>query len=139
MAGIRINHRITLDESELQEEFMRASGPGGQHVNRTESAVQLRFDARNSPNLPDEVRERLMRLAGSRMTQDGVLVIAADRYRSQRRNRDDALERLIDLIQEAAVPPRPRRPTKPTYGSKQRRLEGKAKRSEVKKMRGKVE
>jgi ribosome-associated protein len=139
MAGIRINHRITLDESELQEEFMRASGPGGQHVNRTESAVQLRFDARNSPNLPDEVRERLMRLAGSRVTQDGVLVIAADRYRSQRRNRDDALERLIDLIQEAAVPPRPRRPTKPTYGSKQRRLEGKAKRSEVKKMRGKVE
>lgn len=139
MAGIRINHRITLDESELREEFMRASGPGGQHVNRTESAVQLRFDARNSPNLPDEVRERLMRLAGSRMTQDGVLVIAADRYRSQRRNRDDALERLIDLIREAAVPPRPRRPTKPTYGSQQRRLEGKAKRSEVKKMRGKVE
>lgn len=139
MSGIRITHRITLDEGELHEEFVRASGPGGQHVNKTETAVQLRFDVRNSPNLPDEVRSRLERLAGSRLTQDGVLVIVADRYRSQRRNRDDALERLVDLIQEASVPPRPRRPTKPTYGSQQRRLEGKSKRSEVKRMRGKVE
>lgn len=139
MPGIRVTHRITLDESELHEEFVRASGPGGQHVNKTDSAVQLRFDVRNSPNLPDEVRARLERLAGSRLTRDGVLVLVADRYRSQRRNRDDALERLVDLIREAAVPPRPRRPTRPTFGSKQRRLEGKAKRSEVKRMRGKVE
>jgi len=134
---IRVTHRISLDESELHEEFVRASGPGGQHVNKTESAVQLRFDVRNSPNIPDDVKARLARLAGSRMTQDGVLIIQADGYRSQMRNREDARERLIDLIREAAKPPPPpRRPTKPTFGSKQRRLEGKAKRSEVKKMRG---
>lgn len=135
---IRVNHRIALDESELQEEFVRASGPGGQHVNKTESAVQLRFDVRNSPSLPDDVKLRLKRLAGSRMTQDGVLILVGDRYRSQRRNRDDVLERLVELIREAAAPPPPpRRPTKPTFGSKLRRLEGKAKRADVKKMRGK--
>ncbi|WP_448190620.1 alternative ribosome rescue aminoacyl-tRNA hydrolase ArfB [Azospirillum sp. sgz301742] len=134
---IRVTHRISLDESELHEDFVRASGPGGQHVNKTSSAVQLRFDVRNSPNLPDDVRARLERLAGSRLTLDGVLIIVADGYRSQLRNREDALERLIDLIREAAVPPKPRRPTKPTFGSKQRRLEGKAKRADVKKMRGK--
>ena len=134
---IRVTHRISLDESELHEDFVRASGPGGQHVNKTSSAVQLRFDVRNSPNLPDEVRARLERLAGSRLTLDGVLIIVAESYRSQLRNREDALERLIDLIREAAVPPKPRRPTKPTFGSKQRRLEGKAKRADVKKMRGK--
>lgn len=136
---IRVNPRISLDESELQEEFIRASGPGGQHVNKTETAVQLRFDVRNSPNLPDPVRHRLERLAGSRLTLDGVLILVADRHRSQMRNREDARERLIDLIREAAAPPPPpRRPTKPTKGSKERRLEGKAKRSEVKKMRGNV-
>jgi len=135
---IRVTHRIALDESELHEEFVRASGPGGQHVNKTESAVQLRFDVRASPSLPDDVKLRLKRLAGSRMTQDGVLIIVGDRYRSQRRNRDDVLERLVELIREAAAPPPPpRRPTKPTLGSKMRRLEGKTKRSEVKKMRGK--
>ena len=134
---IRVTHRISLDESELHEDFVRASGPGGQHVNKTETAVQLRFDVRSSPNLPDDVKARLAKLAGSRMTQDGVLILVADNYRSQLRNREDALERLIDLIRDAAVPPKPRRPTKPTLGSKQRRLEGKAKRSEVKKMRGK--
>ncbi|PWC86515.1 peptide chain release factor I [Azospirillum sp. TSH100] len=136
---IRVNPRISLDESELQEEFVRASGPGGQHVNKTETAVQLRFDVRHSPNLPDPVRYRLERLAGSRLTQDGVLILVADRHRSQMRNREDARERLIDLIREAAgPPPPPRRPTKPTKGSKERRLEGKAKRSEVKKMRGNI-
>lgn len=135
---IRVTHRIALDESELHEEFVRASGPGGQHVNKTESAVQLRFDVRASLSLPDDVKLRLKRLAGSRMTQDGVLIIVGDRYRSQRRNRDDALERLVALIREAAAPPPPpRRPTKPTLGSKLRRLEGKTKRSDVKKMRGK--
>ncbi|AWU94016.1 alternative ribosome rescue aminoacyl-tRNA hydrolase ArfB [Azospirillum ramasamyi] len=137
---IRVTPRISLDESELQEEFVRASGPGGQHVNKTETAVQLRFDVRRSPNLPDAVRYRLERLAGSRLTQDGVLILVADRHRSQIRNREDARERLIDLIRDAAAPPPPpRRPTKPTKGSKERRLEGKAKRSEVKKMRGNVQ
>ncbi|PWC40672.1 alternative ribosome rescue aminoacyl-tRNA hydrolase ArfB [Azospirillum sp. TSO22-1] len=134
---IRVTHRISLDESELHEEFVRASGPGGQHVNKTETAVQLRFDVRSSPNIPDDVKARLAKLAGSRMTQDGVLIIQADGYRSQLRNREDALERLIDLIRDASVPPKPRRPTKPTFGSQQRRLEGKAARSQVKKMRGK--
>lgn len=134
---IRVTHRISLDENELHEDFVRASGPGGQHVNKTETAVQLRFDVRNSPNIPDDVKLRLGKLAGSRMTQDGVLILMADAYRSQMRNREDALERLIDLIRDAAVPPKPRRPTRPTLGSKQRRLEGKAKRAEVKKMRGK--
>ncbi|GLR81398.1 aminoacyl-tRNA hydrolase [Azospirillum oryzae] len=134
---IRVTHRISLDESELQEEFVRASGPGGQHVNKTDSAVQLRFDVAASPNLPPDVKARLAKLAGSRVTQNGVLLIQADRYRSQRRNRDDALERLIDLIREAAAPPPPpRRPTKPTYGSQQRRLEGKTKRSATKRLRG---
>lgn len=134
---IRVTHRISLDESELHEEFVRASGPGGQHVNKTDSAVQLRFDVRNSPNLPPEVKARLVKLAGSRMTLDGVLIIMGDRYRSQLRNREDVRERLIDLIRDATVQPKTRRPTKPTLGSKQRRLEGKSQRSEVKKMRGK--
>ena len=137
MPLIRVTHRISIDENEFEESFVRASGPGGQHVNKTDSAVQLRFDVRNSPNLPDDVRGRLVRLAGSRLTLDGVLVLVADRHRSQMRNRVDAQERLIDLIREAAAPPPPpRRPTKPTKGSKQRRLDGKAIRSEVKKMRG---
>lgn len=132
MGQIRVTHRISLDEEEIQESFVRASGPGGQHVNKTETAVQLRFDVRNSPNIPDDVKARLVRLAGSRMTLDGVLILVGDGYRSQLRNREDVRERLIDLIRDASVPPKPRRPTKPTYGSQQRRLEGKAKRSEVK-------
>lgn len=129
---LRVTPRITLDDSELREEFVRASGPGGQHVNKTDSAVQLRFDVANSPNIPDDVKARLVRLAGSRMTSDGVLILQGDSYRSQLRNREDVRERLVDLIRDASVPPKPRRPTKPTYGSKQRRLEGKAKRSEIK-------
>jgi len=133
---IRVTHRISIDEGELEESFARSSGPGGQHVNKTESAVQLRFDVRNSPNLPDDVRARLVRLAGNRLTLDGVLVLFADRHRSQQRNREDAQERLLELIREAAVPPVPRRATKPTLGSKKRRLESKGKRSEVKRLRG---
>ena len=132
---IRVTHRISLDESELQESFIRASGPGGQHVNKTDSAVQLRFDVAASPNIPDDVKARLARLAGSRMTAAGVLIIVGDTYRSQLRNREDVRERLIDLNRDAAVPPTPRRPTKPTLGSKKRRLEAKGQRSAIKRLR----
>ena len=104
---IRVTHAISLDEREIEESFIRASGPGGQNVNKTESAVQIRFDIRHSPSLPDPVRRRLERLAGGRLTTEGVIVITADRYRTQLRNREDAQERLIDLIREAAAPPPP--------------------------------
>jgi ribosome-associated protein len=133
---IRVTPGISLDESELQESFVRASGPGGQNVNKVATAVQLRFDARRSPSLPDPVRARLERLAGSRLTLDGVIVITAQAHRSQDRNRREALDRLLDLIRRAAVAPVPRRPTKPTLGSKLRRLEAKDVRSRVKKLRG---
>jgi ribosome-associated protein len=134
---IRVTPRIYLDESELVEEFMRASGPGGQNVNKVETAVRLRFDARNSPNLPDPVRVRLMRLAGARLTKEGVVVVEAQRARTQERNRAEARERLFDLIRDAAAPPPPPRiATKPTYGSKLRRLEGKKRRGDVKALRG---
>ncbi len=133
---IQITHRISIDEKEIEESFVRSSGPGGQNVNKVESAVQLRFDARRSPSLPDDVSVRLQKLAGSRLTLDGVIVIIAQTHRSQERNRADALERLVALIREAAKPPPPKRkPTKPTKGSKERRLEGKAKRSDTKKLR----
>ncbi|HEV7285982.1 MAG TPA: alternative ribosome rescue aminoacyl-tRNA hydrolase ArfB [Kaistia sp.] len=135
---IRINDDIALDDSEIEESFIRSSGPGGQNVNKVSSAVQLRFDARRSRALPDAVAVRLMRLAGSKLTQNGVIVITAQRFRDQARNRADALERLVALIEEALIPPTPRRATKPTLASKKRRLEGKAKRSGVKAMRGGV-
>jgi len=133
---IQITHRISIDEKEIEESFVRSSGPGGQNVNKVESAVQLRFDARRSPSLPDDVSVRLQKLAGSRLTLDGVIVIIAQVHRSQERNRADALARLVELIREAAKPPPPkRRPTKPTKGSKERRLESKGKRAVTKKLR----
>jgi ribosome-associated protein len=130
---------IIIPESELVESFIRASGPGGQNVNKVSSAVQLRFDVRASPSLPDDVAVRLMRAAGSRMTRDGVLVITADRFRTQDRNRSDARERLAALVAAAEVRPVKRKATKATAGSKERRLAGKAVRSGVKAGRGKVQ
>ncbi len=133
---IRITHTISIGENELEERFIRASGPGGQNVNKLSSAVQLRFDARHSPSLPEGVRARLERLAGRRLTNEGVIVITAQRHRTQERNRQDALDRLIELIREAAVPPVPRRPTRPTRASRERRLEGKKRRATIKHLRG---
>jgi ribosome-associated protein len=130
-----ITPTLAIDESEIQLEFIRASGPGGQHVNKVASAVQLRFDVRNSLSLPNDVRERLLRLAGSRITEDGILIITARRFRSQERNRQDAIERLVELIRKAAEEPRLRRKTKPTLASKRRRLDTKHRRSETKRTR----
>jgi len=132
---IRITPTIAIDESEIEESFIRASGPGGQHVNKTSSAVQLRFDVRRSRSLPNDVALRLMRLAGSRLNQDGVIVITARAYRSQQRNREDALGRLVDLIREATAQKAVRRATKPSLASKRRRLEAKGRRSAVKNLR----
>jgi ribosome-associated protein len=132
---IAITPSLTIDESEITESFVRASGPGGQHVNTSSTAVQLRFDARRSPSLPADVAARLMKLAGSRATQDGVIIIQAQTHRSLKRNREAALARLVEFIQKAAIPPRPRRPTKPTHASKERRLTSKARRSRVKSRR----
>lgn len=132
---IAVTPHIALDEAELIESFARASGPGGQNVNKVATAVHLRFDAAGSPNLPEPVKARLIALAGQRATNDGVIVIFADRFRSQDRNREDARERLFALIREAAHRPKPRRPTRPTLASKERRLKGKSLRSGVKAMR----
>jgi ribosome-associated protein len=133
---IKVTEAISLNESEIEEDFIRSPGPGGQHVNKTESAVQLRFNARQSPALSNAVYLRLVPLAGSRLTKDGVIVITANQFRERERNREDALARLVDLIRAAAIPPRRRRATKPTKGSKERRLEGKQRRSSTKKDRG---
>jgi ribosome-associated protein len=133
---IRVTPRLSIEEGELEESFIRASGPGGQNVNKVSSAVQLRFNVRLSASLPEAVRARLEKLAGSRLTVDGVLVLTAQSHRSQERNRQDARDRLIALIREAAKAPIPRRATKPTLGSKLRRLEAKGARSTIKKLRG---
>lgn|SRR5688572_13811286 len=132
---IEVTPTISLDEAELEFRSARASGPGGQHLNKSETAVELRFDVRTSRSLPNDVANRLARLAGSRMTAEGVLVIFAQSHRSGLANREDALARLVELIARAAEKPKPRRKTKPTKASKQRRLEGKAKRSGVKSAR----
>lgn len=132
---IQITDQIALDEAELEERFVRASGPGGQHVNKVATAVQLRFDAGRSSSLPERVRSRLLRLAGSRATASGIIVITADRFRSQSRNRADALARLVELIRKAAQPVKPRRATVPTRASRERRLEEKKRRGDIKRSR----
>ncbi len=135
---IQITTSIAIDENEIEEHFIRSPGPGGQKVNKTESAVQLRFNARTSPGLSNAVFLRLQLLAGRRMTRDGVIVITANRFRAQESNRRDALARLVDLISRAAVPPKYRRPTKPSKGAKQRRLVAKHHRGETKRRRAPV-
>jgi len=132
---IQVTPHIAIDESELVESFVRSSGPGGQNVNKVSSAVQLRFDARHSPSLPNDVAIRLMKIAGKRLTKDGVIVIAAQQHRQQERNRADARERLFEMIREAAIPPVPRRATKVPRSEKKKRLEGKKRRSEIKGLR----
>jgi ribosome-associated protein len=134
-APIWITGRLAIDPDEIHESFMRAGGPGGQHVNTTSSAVQLRFDVRHSPSLPDDVRARLERLAGHRLTRDGVLVLQSQGQRSQKRNREEALERLVDLVRAAARPPVKRKPTKPSKASKQRRLDSKKRHGALKSLR----
>lgn len=132
---IRVTGRIRLDPREIEISFIRASGPGGQNVNKVSSAVQLRFDVRQSQAYDDYVRERLEKLAGSRLTREGVLVLTAQEHRSQERNREDAIERLLTLIRAAAVVPKIRRATRPTLSSKKRRLDSKSKRAGVKNLR----
>lgn len=135
---LRITPRIVIDDDELDERFVRASGPGGQNVNKVATAVELRFDAGRSRALDAQTRERLQALAGTRMTADGVLVIDARRYRTQARNRADARDRLVELVREAATPPTRRRPTRPSASSRERRVESKQHRARTKQTRGRI-
>lgn len=136
---LEINDQITIADWEMTEQFVRASGPGGQNVNKVSSAVELRFEAARSPNLPDPVKTRLKRLAGRRWTEDGAIVLKVDETRSQPRNREIARQRLAELVRKASVAPKKRRPTRPTRGSIRRRLDAKGQRGQVKSLRGRVD
>jgi ribosome-associated protein len=137
-SGLSITPTLALDPGELTISFIRASGPGGQNVNKVSTAAQLRFDLDSSPSLPEPIKARARRLAGSRLTGEGEIVITADRFRTQALNRDDAVARLLELLRAAAIPPKPRRATRPTLASKVRRLDSKVKRGTVKKLRGRL-
>jgi len=132
---IQVNERFSIEERDIKEDFIRASGPGGQNVNKVSSAVQLRFNLDGNATLPDDLKSRLRKIAGSRLTLKGEIVLTADRFRTQERNREDALERLLELIRKAAYVPKARKATRPTLASKRRRVEGKKQRGNIKKLR----